>query len=78
MRTHISQLIHILENEPSKSRCATGKTAREVVAAKNNAKASDNIDDWKEKKVLLRSWISNTLIEENTQVIMGYSSAKEM
>ena len=28
--------------------------------------------------MLLRSWISNTLIEESTQLIVGYSYAKEM
>ena len=76
-RTHISQLIHITKNEPNKSSCFTGQTAGKVVAVKKDAKYSGTIDDWKEKDVLLKSWISSTLTEEST-LIVGCSTAKEM
>ena len=59
-RTHISQLIHITENEPSKSSFSTGQTIGKVVAVEKDAKDSDIINDWKEKDVLLMSWISST------------------
>ena len=63
-RTHIFQLIQIIENEPSKNRFFTRQTARKVVAAKKDAKDSETIDDWKEKDVFLNSWISSTLTKK--------------
>ncbi|KAH0777089.1 hypothetical protein KY290_008500 [Solanum tuberosum] len=64
--------------EPSKSSCSTGQTAGKVVKVKKDAKDSGTIDDWKEKDVLLRSWISSTLTEESMHLIVGCSTAKEM
>ncbi|KAH0775074.1 hypothetical protein KY290_012211 [Solanum tuberosum] len=63
--------------EPRKSSCSTGQTAWEVVAVKKNAKDSGTIDYWKEKDVLLRSWISGTLTEESMHLIVGCSTAKK-
>ncbi|KAH0730858.1 hypothetical protein KY289_002046 [Solanum tuberosum] len=77
-RTQISQLIQITENEPSKCSCFTRQTAGKVVAVENDAKDSGNIDDWKEKDVLLRSWISGTLTEESMYLIVGCSAAKKI
>lgn len=77
-RTHISQLIQITENEPSKSSCSTGQIARKVVAVRKDAKDSGTIDDWKKKDVLLRSWISSTLAEESMHLIVGCLTVKEM
>ncbi|KAH0699085.1 hypothetical protein KY285_013550 [Solanum tuberosum] len=77
-RTHISQLIHITENEPSKSSCSIGQTDGKVVAVKKDAKYSGIIDDWKEKDMLLRSWISSTLTEESMYLTVGCSIAKEV
>ncbi|KAH0645347.1 hypothetical protein KY284_033231 [Solanum tuberosum] len=77
-RTQTSQLIHITENEPSKSSCSTGHAVGKVVAVKNYAKDSGTINDWKEKDVLLKSYISSTLTEENMYLIVGCSTAKEM
>ncbi|KAH0707717.1 hypothetical protein KY289_012793 [Solanum tuberosum] len=81
-RTQISQLIQVMKltylvYEPSKSSCSTGQTAGEVVAVKKDAKDSGTIDYWKEKDVLLRSWISDTLTEESMHLIMGCSTAKK-
>ncbi|KAH0635921.1 hypothetical protein KY285_035607 [Solanum tuberosum] len=64
--------------EPSKSSCSSGQTVREVIAVEKDAKDSGAIDDWKEKDVLLRSWISGTLTEEIMYLIAGCSTAKEM
>uniref|UniRef100_M0ZT10 Uncharacterized protein n=1 Tax=Solanum tuberosum TaxID=4113 RepID=M0ZT10_SOLTU len=36
------------------------------------------LDDWEEKDVLLRSWISGTLTEESVYLILGSSTTKEM
>ncbi|KAH0714702.1 hypothetical protein KY284_007607 [Solanum tuberosum] len=77
-RTQISHLIQITENELSKSNCSTGQSARKVVVVEKDAEDSGNIIDWKEKYVLLRSWISVTLTEESMYLIMGCSTAKEM
>lgn len=69
-RTQISQLIRVMKltyliYEPSKSSCSTRQTAGKVVAIEKDAKDSGTIDDWKEKDVLLKSWISSTLTEES-------------
>ncbi|KAH0717677.1 hypothetical protein KY285_013708 [Solanum tuberosum] len=77
-RTHISQLIQITENEPSKSSCSTGQTAGKVVVVEKDAKDSGTIDDWKEKDMLLMSWISGTLTEENMDLTVGCSTAKKV
>ena len=77
-RTYIPQPIHITENEPSKSSGFIGQTAGKVVATKKDAKDSDTIDDWNEKDVFLKSWISSTLTEESMHLIVSCSSANEM
>ena len=42
--------------------------------------AEDNniVDDWEDKDMLRRSWISGTLREEIMYLTVGYSTAKEM
>ncbi|KAH0647510.1 hypothetical protein KY290_033507 [Solanum tuberosum] len=82
-RTQISQLIQVMKltyliYEPSKSSCSTGQTVGKVVKVMKDAKDSGTIDDWKEKDVLLRSWISSTLTEENMYLIVGCSTAKKV
>uniref|UniRef100_M1BN43 PAE n=1 Tax=Solanum tuberosum TaxID=4113 RepID=M1BN43_SOLTU len=64
--------------EPSKSSCSTGQTVGKVVKVMKDAKDSGTIDDWKERDVLLRSWISSTLTEENMYLIVGCSTAKKV
>ncbi|KAH0696076.1 hypothetical protein KY289_013558 [Solanum tuberosum] len=83
--TQISQLIHVMkqtylitENEPSKTSCSTGQTAGKVVEVEKDAKDSDTIADWKEKNLLLRSWISSTLTENSMYLIVGCLTTKEM
>ena len=43
-----------------------------------SVKDKNIVDDQKEKDVLLRSWISGPLIEENMYLIVGCSTAKKM
>ncbi|KAH0717546.1 hypothetical protein KY285_013577 [Solanum tuberosum] len=74
----MQQTYLITENEPSKSSCSTGQTAGKVVEVEKDAKYSGTIDDWKEKDVLLRSWISDTLTEGNMYLIVGCSTANDM
>ncbi|KAH0698700.1 hypothetical protein KY284_012915 [Solanum tuberosum] len=63
----MKQTYLITENEPSKNSCSTGQTAGKVVEVEKDAKDSDTIVDWKEKDVLLRSWISSTLTENSME-----------
>ncbi|KAH0665562.1 hypothetical protein KY285_026768 [Solanum tuberosum] len=53
-------------------------TVGKVVAVEKDAKDSGTIDDWKEKDMLLRSWISGTLTKESMYLTVGCSTAKEM
>lgn len=40
-----------------------GQTVEKVVVVMKDVVDNNNIDDWEEKNVLLRSWISDTLIK---------------
>ena len=68
----------ITTTEPDRSTCSIGKTAEKTVAVEKDAEDSGSVDDWEEKDVLLRSWISGTLTEESMYLIVGYETAKEM
>ena len=79
----MSQLIQVMRltyliTEPPKDTCSTGKTIEETVAGEKGAEDNNIVDDWEEKDVLLRSWISGTLTEESMYLIVGCSTAKEM
>ena len=67
-----------LLTEPRKETYSTGQTTEKTIAGEKGAEDSNIIDDWEEKDVLLRSWISGTLIEENMYLIVGCSTAKKM
>ncbi|KAH0716921.1 hypothetical protein KY285_012952 [Solanum tuberosum] len=65
-------------DEPTKNTCSTGQTVEKVVAVEKDVEDINNINDWEEKDVFLRSWISGTLTEESMYLIVGCSTAKEM
>lgn len=71
-------IYHIIENEPTKNGCSTRQTIGKAVAVAKDAKDSGNIDDWEEKDVLRRSWISGTLTKESMYLIVGCSTAKDV
>ena len=54
------------------------KPTKKTVASEKGAEDINIVDDWEEKDVLLRSWISGTLTEESMYLIVGYSTVKEM
>ena len=49
-----------------------------TVTGEKGAEDNNIVDEWEEKDVLLRSWISGTLIEENMYLIVGCLTAKDM
>ncbi|KAH0650517.1 hypothetical protein KY284_030429 [Solanum tuberosum] len=74
----MSQLIQVMrltylftENEPTKGTCSTGQATEKAVAVEKGAEDNNIIDDWEEKDVLLRSWISGTLTEESMYLIVA-------
>ena len=65
-----------LITETHKATCSTGQTLEKTAAGEKDD--TNIIDEWEEKNVLLRSWISGTLTEESMYLIVGCSTAKEM
>ena len=57
---------------------STWKNTEKIVIDEKSVEDKNIVDECKEKDVLLRSWISGTLIEENMYLIVGCSTAKEM
>ena len=45
---------------------------------RKGAEDNNTVDDWEDKDMLRRSWISGTLTEESMYLIVGYSTVKEM
>ena len=79
----MNQLIQVMRltyliTETHKATCSTGQTLEKTAAGEKDAEDTNIVDDWEEKDVLLRSWISGTLTEESMYLIVGYSTAKEM
>ena len=79
----MNQLIQVMRltyliTETHKATCSTGQTLEKTAAGEKDAEDTNIVDDWEEKDVLLRSWISGTLTEESMYLIVGYSTVKEM
>ena len=79
----MNQLIQVMRltyliTETRQATYSTGQTPEKTAEGENDAEDTNIVDDWEEKDVLLRSWISGTLTEESMYLIVGCSTAEEM
>ena len=79
----MTQLIQVMRltyliTETRQATYSTGQTLEKTAEGENDAEDTNIVDDWEDKDMLRRSWISSTLIEESMCSIVGCSTSNEM